>query len=149
MPNIAALLKSEISRVARKEVRAEIEALKKTVSTQRSQIAALRKRTEAAEKLIKRLGKDGGRASAPAAAQEPDSPAVARFSAKGLKSRRKMLGLSAAELGLLLGASGQSVYKWEEGEARPRAQFLPAIAAFRSMGKREAMARLEELRAKG
>jgi hypothetical protein len=30
--------------------------------------------------------------------------------------------------GLLIGASAQSVYNWEEGKARPRAQHLPAIA---------------------
>lgn len=145
MPNIASLLKTEIARVARKEIRAEIEALKKTVSAQRSQIASLRKRADAAEKQLKRLGKSGSRAAPATEAEGDDSPKM-RFSAKGLKSRRKLLGLSAHELGLLLGASGQSIYKWEEGEARPRAQFLPAIAAFRSMGKREAMARLETLR---
>ena len=39
--NIAALLKSEILRLSRKEVRAEAQALKKTVNRQRSEIAAL------------------------------------------------------------------------------------------------------------
>ena len=43
MPNIAALLKSEITRVARKEIRAEIESLRKAVSAQRSAIAALKR----------------------------------------------------------------------------------------------------------
>ena len=39
MANIASLLKSEISRVARKEVRGEIAGLKKAVSSYRSEIA--------------------------------------------------------------------------------------------------------------
>jgi DNA-binding transcriptional regulator YiaG len=69
-----------------------------------------------------------------------------RFSAKGLASHRKRLGLSAHDCGLLLGASGQSVYKWEEGEVRPRAKHMPAIAALRAMGKKEAAARLAQLR---
>jgi len=43
--------------------------------------------------------------------------------------------------------SGQSVYKWEDGKARPRAKHLLAIAALRTMGKREAAARLEQLAA--
>lgn len=38
MPNIASILKTEISRVARKEVRAEVESLKKTTSQQRGAI---------------------------------------------------------------------------------------------------------------
>src|SRR5436190_2968396 len=36
--------------------------------------------------------------------------------------------LSAAECALLLGASGQSVYNWEQGKARPQAKHLAAIA---------------------
>jgi transcriptional regulator with XRE-family HTH domain len=55
------------------------------------------------------------------------------------------LGLSAAAVATLLGVSGQSIYKWEEGKTRPRASQLPAIAALRKMGKREANARLAAL----
>jgi transcriptional regulator with XRE-family HTH domain len=43
----------------------------------------------------------------------------------------------------LLGVSGQSIYKWEAGKARPRASQLPAIAKMREMGKREVAARLK------
>jgi len=68
-----------------------------------------------------------------------------RFSAKGLAAQRKRLGLSAAAVAALLGVSGQSIYKWEEGKTRPRASQLPAIAALRKMGKREANARLAAL----
>ena len=56
-----------------------------------------------------------------------------------------LLGLSAQAFGDLIGASGQSVYKWEEGKTRPRAKNLPAIAALRTMGKKEAAARLDAL----
>ena len=59
---------------------------------------------------------------------------------------RKRLGLSAQGIGLLIGASSQSVYNWEEGKARPQAKHLAAIAAIKSIGKREALARLEALR---
>lgn len=41
MPNIAAVLKNEISRVARKEVRFETLKLKKAAATYRSETAAL------------------------------------------------------------------------------------------------------------
>ena len=50
MPNIASLLKTEIARVARKEIRANVDELRKMVSSQRSQIAALKRRLDAAEK---------------------------------------------------------------------------------------------------
>jgi DNA-binding transcriptional regulator YiaG len=145
MPNIAALLKSEIARVARKEVRAETQSLKKAVATYRSEIAELKKRTQALEQELRRVAKAAQKAAPAVDVAEEQGPAL-RFSAKGFASQRQRLGLSAADCGLLLGASGLSVYKWESGQSRPRAKFLPAIAAFRSLGKKEAAARLEALR---
>jgi DNA-binding transcriptional regulator YiaG len=146
MPNIASLLKSEIARVARKEVRSETLHLKKAVSTYRSDIAQLKRRAQALEQQLRRLNKRGAK-DAPAASGDDESAGQPfRFSAKGLASHRKRLGLSAHDCGLLLGASGQSIYKWEEGEVRPRAKHMPAIAALRTMGRKEAAARLAELR---
>jgi len=141
MANIASLLKSEISRVARKEVRGETAGLKKAVSSYRSEIAALKRRALALEAELRRLGK----AKALPAAVEEATPRAQRFSPKGLASQRKRLGLSALECGLLVGASGQSIYNWEDGKARPRAKHLQALAALRGMGKKDAAARLAEL----
>jgi DNA-binding transcriptional regulator YiaG len=144
MPNIAAILKSEISRVARREVRGETLALKKAASAYRSEIAALKRRTQALEQQLRQLGKTSAKV-APAAASD-DSAKTRRFSAKGLASLRRRLGLSAADCGLLVGASSQSIYNWEEGNVRPRTKHLSAIAALRTLGKREAAARLESLK---
>jgi DNA-binding transcriptional regulator YiaG len=145
MPNIASILKSEIARVARKEVRGETLQLKKAVGAYRSQIAALKRRAQALEQQLRSLSKRGAATAVPAAADDENSGSF-RFSAKGLASHRKRLGLSAHDCGLLLGASGQSVYKWEDGKARPRAKHLPAIAALRSLGKKDAAAILASRR---
>lgn len=142
MPNIASILKAEIARVARKEVRGELQSLKKAAASYRSEIAQLKRRAQALERQVKRLGKGRGRAAPEAQADE--GPQL-RFSAKGLASQRHRLGLSAEACGALVGATGQSVYKWESGKIRPRARHLPAIAALRKMGRREAAARLAEL----
>jgi DNA-binding transcriptional regulator YiaG len=64
-----------------------------------------------------------------------------------MASQRRRLGLSAAECGLLIGASAQSVYNWEEGKARPRAQHLPAIFTLRNLGRRQANQILESRKA--
>jgi DNA-binding transcriptional regulator YiaG len=66
-----------------------------------------------------------------------------------LASWRRRLGLSAVDFGLLMGASSQSIYNWEEGKVRPRTKHLPAIAALRTLGRKEAAARLESLREEG
>ena len=71
--------------------------------------------------------------------EEPSGPRN-RFSAKGLASQRKRLGLSAQALGKLIGVSGLSIYHWESGKARPRSNHLPAIAALKTLGKNEAAA---------
>jgi DNA-binding transcriptional regulator YiaG len=141
MADIASVLKIEISRVARKALRTEIAGLRKAITAYRSEIADLKRRAQALERDVRRLGKGGNQA----VAAETPVPA-ARFSAKSLSSQRQRLGLSAHDCGLLIGASGQSVYNWEDGKARPRVQHLAAIAALRTLGKREAAARLAALR---
>lgn len=135
MPNIASVLKSEITRIARKEIRSEVEALKKAVSTYRTEIAALKRRARSLEQELRRLLKSLPK---PEAAPIDESGRSLRFSAKGLASQRQRLGLSAEACGLLLGASGQSVYNWEAGKARPRAGHLTAIAALRGLSKTQA-----------
>ena len=144
MPNIAAVLKEEIARVARKELRGDTARFKKASAQYRSDIAALKRRITELEKQLGKLSRQSRKAGAKA-----DAPAAGRsslrFSAKGLAAQRKRLGLSAAQVAALLGVSGQSIYKWEDGKARPRASQLPAIASLRTMGKREANARLAAL----
>jgi DNA-binding transcriptional regulator YiaG len=146
MPNLATTLKSEISRIARKEVRGEVESLKKAVATYRGEIAGLKRRAQALELEVRRLTK--ARAKAAPVSDEQTSETVRRFSAKGFAKHRQRLGLSAADCGLLLGASGQSIYNWESGEARPQARHLAALAAFRDLGKKAALAHLEAIKAK-
>lgn len=145
MPNIAAVLKSEIARIARKEVRSQTEEFRKSSAQYRSHVAALRKRIDALERQLKRVGKTSARGPQAAAESDDDQGTSRRFSAARLAAQRKKLGLSAADFATLLGVSGQSVYKWEHGESRPRARQLEAIAAVRGIGKREAAARLAKL----
>lgn len=146
--NIATALRAEIVRLARKELRQETRAMKKAIGTYRSEIAALKRRALALEKALRRQGRRGrGGADDAEIATDAAAGGQLRFSAKGLAAQRKRLGLSASDFGLLVGASGQSIYNWESGQIRPRASQLTSIAAVRALGKREAAARLEALRA--
>lgn len=140
MPDIASALKAEIARVARKEIRAELSSLQKAASEHRRTVAALRRKVDGLERELKKA-KKGTRASTTTAEASQEGASL-RFRAGGLASHRKRLGLSAADFGRLVGASGQSVYKWESGEVRPRRSQLEAIAAVRKMGRREAIAKL-------
>lgn len=142
MPNIASILKAEISRVARKEVRAEIETLKKASLSHRSAIAELRRQVSALEKELRRAAKGATRSTAAADSEDAETSTKRRFSATRLAAHRSKLGLSAASYGQLAGVSGQTIYHWEQGKARPRAAQLESLATVRSLGAREVAERL-------
>ena len=149
MPNIASILKSEISRVARKELRAEFEPFKKTLNAYRVDISALKRRAGELEKEVRLLRKASTKSATAPPPQVGDATAArTRFSAKSLTSQRARLGLSAEDCGLLIGASGQSIYNWESGNARPRGEFLMAIAALKKFGKKSAAQALEAVKLK-
>jgi len=134
MPNIASILKAEISRVARKEVRTEIETLKKASTLHRASIAALRRQVEKLEKELRRATKVSTRVSPQGDADETgDSGPARRFSASRLATHREKLGLSAAAYGKLVGVTGQTIYKWEQGKARPRKAQLEGLASVRGL----------------
>ena len=146
MPNIASVLKDEIARIARKEVRRETASLKKATTSYRSEIAALKRRAQSLERSLKRALRGSRAAPKEAAADgEADDGPSLRFRPKGLAALRARLGISANEAGKLLGVSGQSIYLWESGRARPSRSRLAEIAALRKLGKREVSARLETL----
>jgi len=141
MVNIASVLKSEIARVARKEVRAEIESLKKASSQHRSMIAQLRRELADLQRQLKRVGRQSAiasRATSAAAAADDGfmGGAPRRFSATRLAAHRAKLGLSAADYGKLVGMSGATIYLWEQGKLRPKAHQLQRLAAVRTLGKR-------------
>lgn len=136
MPNIATVLKEEITRLARKELRGEIAALRKASTQYRSDIAGLKRCVQALERQLPQISK--GVTSTPALRTEQGLTVTKRFGAKGFAAQRRRLGLSAAELGFLLNCSAQSVYKWEQGKARPRASHMPAILALRKLSKVQA-----------
>ena len=162
MPNLVDALKTEIVQVAQKALRSEAQQIKRATASHEREIAALQRRIDSLERLLVGLrsqrpksarlnGASGtsrkrrpARAARHTPAPEASGPAL-RFSAKGFTKLRQRLGLSAAAMGALLGVTAQSVYKWEDGKARPRATQLQAIAAIRKLGKRAAAQRLADL----
>lgn len=142
MANLATVLKAEIARLARKETKAQLDPLRKANAGYRRDIAALKREVAALSKQLK-TGLRAPRAErGRVAATDAGAPRV-RFQAKGLKSHREKLGLSAAEYGRLAGVSAQSIYNWEAGKTAPRAAQVQALAALRGMGKRAAARQLE------
>ena len=140
MPNIASVLKEEIRRLARREIKAQVGTTKKAAAQYRRDIAKLKRMLGQQEREIKLLKKRQGQ---PQAEEEPSEGI--RFSARSVKAQRSRLGLSAADYGKLVGVSGFTIYNWEHGTSHPRKAQLAALVAVRGIGKREALRKLAEM----
>jgi DNA-binding transcriptional regulator YiaG len=139
MPNVATVLKEEIRRLAKKEIKAQVGSTKKAAAQYRRDIAALKRQLGQQEREIKLLKKRQGQPQA----EEPSESI--RFSARSVKAQRSRLGFSAADYGKLVGVSGLTIYNWEHEKARPRKAQLAALVAVRGIGKRDALLKLAEL----
>ena len=145
MPNLAATLKDEIRRLAKKEIKAQTGTTRQAVAQYRREIASLKRQLAAQEKKIAFLeAQEKKRLEEPQATEEPAEGV--RFSARSVKAQRDRLGLSQADYAKLVGVSSLTIYNWEKGKSRPRKEQLAALVAVRGIGKREAVAKLELLR---
>ena len=150
MPTLAALLKEEISKIARKEVQDQVRELKQTVRAQRDAIARLEKRIGPAK--AKTAAKSAATKPAPAKpaakarkpAGDTDRRKQLRIAPNTIKKHRKRLKLSQAELGQLLNVSTNTVLRWEAGTSKPRSKHLPELDQLRTISKRELKKQLGE-----
>jgi DNA-binding transcriptional regulator YiaG len=140
MPNIAVVLKEEIRRLAKKEIKAQVGTIKQAVARYRSEIARLKRQLNQQQRQIQLLTNQPGQ---PRVKEEPSESV--RYSARSVRAQRKRLGLSAADYGKLVGVGGLSIYNWEHEKARPRKAQMAALVGVRGIGKREALTRLAEM----
>ena len=146
MANLAATLKEEIQRLARKEIKAQTGTTKQAVAQYRRDIAKLKRQLNEQEKKINFLQKqEQKRQNQPATTDEPTEDV--RFSARSVKAQRTRLDLSAKNYGKLVGVSQLTIYNWEQGQTRPQKAQLASLIAVRGIGKREASAKLQRLKA--
>jgi DNA-binding transcriptional regulator YiaG len=142
MANLASVLKSEIARLARKEIRNETSAMRKATTQYRTDIAELKRVVKKQQQRIALLESKEAKRSNTAKTSTQDLGRV-RFSPKGLRSHRQKLGISAADYASLIGVSPQTIYLWEREQTKPRASQVAALVAIRKLGVREAQRQLE------
>jgi DNA-binding transcriptional regulator YiaG len=115
----------------------------------RKNVSELKKRIEVLERNQKKLASRKPVATEKTSTSEEDKDlARVRITAKGLRSLRRKLKLTQEEYGVLLGVSGQAVYQWErkEGPLPLRYKTREAYVEARTMGAREARAKLAEIK---
>jgi DNA-binding transcriptional regulator YiaG len=142
MANIASVLKTEITRIARKEVRAEIENLKKANSQHRGHIAELRREIAALQKQLRQVSRE----RAAVADETKALDRKYRFSAIRLAAHRAKLGLSAADYGKLAEVSGSTVYLWEQKKSRPKPEQVQRLGMLKGVSRKAALAQLEQIK---
>lgn len=143
MTDLANALKTEIARLARKELKAQLEPLKRSAAQFKAQLATLRDEVGALRRQIKALEKHSRQPAVKSS--EVQKTARQRFTAKGFATMRTRLGISAENMGRLVGATGAAIHNWETGAAIPRQKYQEAIFALRGKGKREIKKMLEAL----
>ena len=137
MPNIMTALKSEISRLARKEAKSVVAPVKKASANYRGLIAGLRKQIDALQNEVAALKRSVPKAEKALAA------AQGRFwiTGKGVKTLRKKLGLTQVLFGKLVGVSLPTVGNWEGADGKVdirRKATVARLQAVRGMGKKQA-----------
>jgi DNA-binding transcriptional regulator YiaG len=135
MSNVMKELKSEITRLARKEVKGELATPRKSIVAQRGLIADLRRQVNAMQKELNALKK-----AVPekvVLAKEPQG----RFwmTGQGVKALRKRLGLTQASLAKLAGVTSNAVVLWEgkSGKINMRKATGARLQELKGKGKRE------------
>jgi DNA-binding transcriptional regulator YiaG len=147
MPNIAKVLREEISRISRHEAKAAVTPIRKPAIRLRKDVANLKARLALLEKANKEL--QAAMAKIQAAQPEPVPESVDKgwISGNGVRTLRKRLGLSQKEFAKLVGVSSKAVVLWEgrPGMLKFRGATKAAVFAVRGIGKAEARQRLEEM----
>ena len=134
-------LQSEITRLARKEIKKELEPIKRVNAAQRGLIANLRRDVSELQREVARFQK----APKVQATIEEDAPTGFWISGKGVRSLRKRLGITQMELAALADVSHQSIVRWEKAEGKIpfRDKETPTVMhQIRSMDKRMAWEKL-------
>ena len=143
MAQIESIMKSEIIRLARRELRKvsvplahNIRSLKRTISQIRKTILALQRLTAAQQKELKK--------KKVLLKATPEEVKKSRFSPRLIRSLRKQLGISQKELATLVGVTVGAVHMWESGKFMPKEEKKGVMVALRKLGRRDVRKLLEE-----
>ncbi len=146
MPNVASVLKEEISRLARKEIRSATETTRKDVVRLKRTVTEHKRRIAALEKENRRLAGITNPMREEMVKPEEEEVKKARITGTMVENLRSKFSMTQAEFGLLVGVTPVTVLKWEhtDGRLSPRGGSKAALVELRKLSKREAQERLEE-----
>jgi len=142
MGKVGSIIKSEIIRLAKREMRKLSVPLGRDVRSLKNTVSQLRKSVLAIERFVaqkqRELSKDEIRLEAPS-----EEIKQSRFSPRLLRSLRKRLGITQKELAVLAGVTVGAVQKWETGKFRPKNDKMAALVGLKKLGRQSVRKLLE------
>jgi DNA-binding transcriptional regulator YiaG len=136
MGKLDTILKSEIVRLSKREMRKVTVPLGRDVRSLKSTVSQLRKTVSLLERFAVRQQSEmaSERSKLQADAEEVRK---ARFSPRLIRLLRKRLAITQRELAALAGVTVGAIYQWEQGLFEPRDDKKKALVALRKLGRRE------------
>jgi len=134
MGKLESTIKSEIQRLAKREIRSTFIPFRREVRTMRLKLSGLFKNFSALNRLTKdqlqKVPKKGLEAT-------PEEVKASRLTPERIRGLRKKLGISMRELGILTGTSLGAILSWEKGKFKPRGEKKVALVGLRKLRKRD------------
>ena len=136
MGKIEKIVKSEIQRLAKREVKAAFSPLRREVYRMRGILAQLSKNFYPVERLVKEQMRsdESNKLKLEASLEEAK---ISRITPERIRSLRLRLGISQKDLAILVGVSTGAVASWEKGKFHPNLNKKTTLVAIRKLRKRE------------
>jgi DNA-binding transcriptional regulator YiaG len=143
MGKLEGIIKFEIVRLAKREIRKISAPLGRDVRSLKIAVSKLRKTVVLLERFAaqqeSKLKKEKTLLEA-----TPEEVKISRFSPRLIRSLRKHLGITQRELAILTGVTVGAIHQWESGIFMPRAQKKGLLVALRKLTRREVRELIKE-----
>ncbi|MGB7576207.1 MAG: hypothetical protein WBN53_20375 [Thermodesulfobacteriota bacterium] len=143
MGKLEGTIKSEIVRVAKREMRKTSVPLGRDVRLLKSTVSQLRKTVLALERLAAQQQKELKKRKMPLEAT-PEEVKKSRFSPTLIRSLRRHLRITQKELAILTGVTVGAAHQWEIGKFKPKDEKKSVMVGLRKLGRRDVRKLLEE-----
>ncbi len=135
MGKVESTIRSEILRLAKKEVRAAFIPLKRDVRTMKLKLSGLKKNFIVLDRVAReKIREDDSRKLRLEAT--PEEVKASRFTPQRIRLLRNRLGISQRELAVLTGVTIGAVGAWEKGKFEPKMDKKAILIALRKLKKR-------------
>jgi len=143
MGKVEGVIKSEIVRLARSEIRKICIPLGRDVWLLKSAVSQLRKAVLTLQRITVSQQKELEKGKTPIEAT-PEEVKESRFSPRLIRSLRRHLGITQKELAILTGVTVGAAHLWEIGKFRPSMKKKAVMVALRKLSRREVRKLLKE-----